>query len=271
MQISLTQLQGYNAMYKLLANYGKKTNSVDILGLLGEMLFWDDVSTADPATWEEWIEAIEGKKTLTKQQAFDGMIKFLEIYRDQISSTDTTLLIDEIRLAKDCNDLEVPIVKKWNLYLKKALSEPDGTKEYLFSGDPMQNITLLQGFNTVYKLLDYYCTQKKSNSLARMAKNMLFLPERGTVDPKALEDWKKITNSKLTSIKQEVFDNTIKFLEVYGDHVSSPEAKSIAQELRSAKNCDDTAIPLVDLWNYCLIEALNEPGGAREYLKTTKE
>jgi len=273
MQTSLTQLQGYMAMFKMLDSYSKEIHSEYVLGLLGDMCFLPDGITADPAIWKDWIEeAIENKKILTKQEAFNGMIRFLEIYRNQISPTDTILLTDEMRLAKDCNDLEIPIVKKWNFYLKEAVSEPEGTREYLSFGDPMENITLLQGFNTVYKFLDYCYNKKKSNSLVCMANNMLFLPEGyNNVDPKSWEDWEKVTNIKLTSTKQEVFDNTIKFLEKYGDRISSLEAKLMAKELRSAKNCDDTAIPLVDLWNYCLVESLNEPGGAREYLKPTTE
>jgi len=269
--MKITQLQAYNSMYKLLEDYYKKTKNEDIMSLLPGMVFLADGGTADPAVWEDWLKAIENKKTLTKKEVFVAMIYFFEEYYSVGPYPYIKLIIDALYAAKDCNDVTVPLVKQWNFYLKEALSEPEGTKEYLSFGDPMQNITPLQGFNTVYKFLNYYCKQKKSNGLIRMTNNMLFLPEGGTVDPEARINWKEATYNKLTSTKQEVFDNTIKFLEAYGDHVSSSEAKSIAKELRSAKNCNDVSIPLVDLWNYCLLEALNEPGGAREYLVLTKE
>lgn len=131
MQISLTQLQSYNTMYKLLDNYSKEVNAEDILALLSYMLFFVDGSTADPAVWRDWLKAINKKSTLTKQEAFDGMIRFLEIYRDLISSADTTILINKLRSAKNCNDISVPIVKQWNLFLKEVLREPEGSREYL--------------------------------------------------------------------------------------------------------------------------------------------
>jgi len=131
MNTSLTQLQSYNTMYKLLDNYSKEINAEDILALLSYMLFFVDGSTADPAIWSDWLKAINNKSTLTEQEAFDGMIRFLEIYRDLISSADTTILIDKLRSAKDCYDMQVPIVKQWNLYLKIVLQEPKDSRTYL--------------------------------------------------------------------------------------------------------------------------------------------
>ena len=131
MQISLTKLQAYNTMYKLLDSYYKKTNSDYFGGLLGDMSFSVDGRTADSAIWEDWTDSIGDKSTLTKQEAFDGMIRFLEIYSDLTSSVDAKSLIDEMRLAKDCNDVHIPIVREWNLYLKEALREPEGSRQYL--------------------------------------------------------------------------------------------------------------------------------------------
>ena len=118
-------------MFKLMDNYSKEANSEDILALLSYMFFFADGSTADPAIWSDWLKAINNKKKLTKQEAFDGMIRFLEIYRDLISSADTTKLINLIRSAKNCNDTTIPIVKQWNLLLKKVLQEPEASREYL--------------------------------------------------------------------------------------------------------------------------------------------
>jgi len=131
MQISLTKLQGYNVMYKLLDDYYKKTKSEDILGLLPGMLFLVDGGTLDSAIWEDWIEAIGDKKMLTKQEAFHGMIRFLEAYHCLTTYAYAKSLADEMRLAKDCNDISVSIVKQWNLFLKEVLREPEGSREYL--------------------------------------------------------------------------------------------------------------------------------------------
>ena len=131
MQISLTQLQGYNVMYKLLDQYHKETNLDDLAVLLGAMCFLIDGSTADPAIWHDWLDAIQNKKILTKQEAFDGMISFFEIYQDIGPSDDVKAFLDEIYLAKDCNDIRFPLIREWNLYLKEVLREPEGSRKYL--------------------------------------------------------------------------------------------------------------------------------------------
>ena len=266
MQIFLTQLQGFNAAFRLLDYYGRKADAEEVFHLAGDMVFLADGNTADPALWEDWTDAIGDKKKLTKQEAFDGMIKFLDIYRSLGEEGDVTILIDKLNEAKDCDDISVPIVKQWNLYVKEVLSEPEGTREYLSFGDPMENITQLPGFNTIYKLLVYYSKEKKSAYIARLAENMLFLPDGDTtVDPAVWYDWSNAIKDKWSCTKQEVFEGAIQFLEAYGSRVDSSEAKFLASELRSAKNCDDMSVPLVELWNFCLVEALNEPGGMINY------
>jgi len=131
MQISLTKLQSYNIINRLLENYYKQTNSDDIGSLLSVMQFLPDNMTADPAIWEDWIDSIENKSILTKQEAFNGMIKFLEIYYGFTSSADAKLLIDEMHSAKSCDDMDVSIVKQWNVFLKEILSEPEDSRQYL--------------------------------------------------------------------------------------------------------------------------------------------
>lgn len=131
MKIFLTQLQGYNAMFKLLDNYYKETKLEDVISLLSSMLFFSDGSVADSAIWEDWIEAIRGKKILTKQEAFEGMMRFFEAYHDLTTYAYAKSLANEMRSAKNCNDTQVPIVKQWNLFAKKVLQEPENSRTYL--------------------------------------------------------------------------------------------------------------------------------------------
>jgi len=79
MKISLTQLQAFNTVYKLLDSCYEQTKSDDIACLAGDMLFLGDGSTVGPAVWSDWMDAIENKEFLNKQEAFDGMINFLDI------------------------------------------------------------------------------------------------------------------------------------------------------------------------------------------------
>jgi len=131
MRISLTQLQGYNIMHKLLNSYYDKTKLEDIMLLLPGMFFLYDNNTADPAIWEDWIEAINDKKKLTKQEAFDGMIRFFEAYYMLVPYNYLKTLLDEMSSAKNCNDETIPIVRQWNTHLKEVLLEPKDSRTYL--------------------------------------------------------------------------------------------------------------------------------------------
>ena len=74
-----------------------------------------------------YVEVFGGGASLL----FNKNPSYVEIYNDIAPSAEAKILIDKIRLAKDCNDINVPIVEQWNLYLKEALHEPEGSREYL--------------------------------------------------------------------------------------------------------------------------------------------
>ena len=54
----LTEKEAFLAMYSFLASEYELTGSDDIAGLLGGLSLLEDGSTADPAAWENWIQAI---------------------------------------------------------------------------------------------------------------------------------------------------------------------------------------------------------------------
>jgi hypothetical protein len=55
----ITVKTAYIAMYKFLENEYHLTKSDDIGGLLGGMSLLENGSTADPAAWGDWLNAIE--------------------------------------------------------------------------------------------------------------------------------------------------------------------------------------------------------------------
>ncbi len=59
MERRLTELQAFNAMIEFLEEYYEKTSSDLIDLLLGDMLFWPDGNTIDPAAWIEWDDAVK--------------------------------------------------------------------------------------------------------------------------------------------------------------------------------------------------------------------
>jgi hypothetical protein len=59
---SLTEKEAFLAMFAFLEGYYETTKSDDVGGLLGGLSLLGDGSTADPAYWQEWQEAIQKVK-----------------------------------------------------------------------------------------------------------------------------------------------------------------------------------------------------------------
>ena len=59
---TLTVEEAYKAMYLYLDNLYGSTKSDDLGGFLGDMSTLLDGKCADPAVWEDWLEAVEKVK-----------------------------------------------------------------------------------------------------------------------------------------------------------------------------------------------------------------
>lgn len=58
MEDKLTISQAFDAMSKFLEGYYERTSSDDIGSLLGDMRILKDGGTADPASWDDWLESV---------------------------------------------------------------------------------------------------------------------------------------------------------------------------------------------------------------------
>jgi hypothetical protein len=54
----LTARDAYVAMYAYLEKYYQRTGANDIGAMLGEMSLLADGGTADPAVWNDWLDAV---------------------------------------------------------------------------------------------------------------------------------------------------------------------------------------------------------------------
>lgn len=61
--MDLSENQAFAAMYAFLRHRYVMTGSDDIGALLGDMSFMPDGSTADPAIWGDWMEAIQSARS----------------------------------------------------------------------------------------------------------------------------------------------------------------------------------------------------------------
>jgi len=58
----LTPIQAYKAMCLYLEKLYQMTGSDDLGGFLGGMSMLEDGSTADPAAWHDWMQAVDESK-----------------------------------------------------------------------------------------------------------------------------------------------------------------------------------------------------------------
>lgn len=131
MEPVLTTLQAFNAMTKFLDDFYDKTASADVGSLLGDMSFLQDGSTADKATWHDWIDALGNDRPVTKTEAYKAMVHFLDYCRENTSSDDIGLLLYKMQLDQNGVAKDPALSNLCTECVDKALREPDGSRSYL--------------------------------------------------------------------------------------------------------------------------------------------
>lgn len=59
----LSEKEAYAAMFAFLEHRYDMTKSADLAGLLGSMSLLPDGNPADPAVWEDWLDAVRKAKS----------------------------------------------------------------------------------------------------------------------------------------------------------------------------------------------------------------
>jgi len=125
MQKKLTKLQAYNVMIIFLESFFLRNRSEDIGDLLSDSeFFWDGKTTADPASWFKWKQAlivtmkedskILDENRLTVFQAFHAMLNYLKIYRSLWGKTDDLdALIQEIHFLYETYNIKNVMWQEW--------------------------------------------------------------------------------------------------------------------------------------------------------------
>lgn len=95
----MTQRQAYIAAYYFLESYWIETKSDDLVHLLSNMnpFLWTDGYSADPATYEEWLECakkIVDGESLDARQTFDVMLEFLKFHKEEFEFAPAWLIDD---------------------------------------------------------------------------------------------------------------------------------------------------------------------------------
>ncbi len=98
----------YEAMQSLIDSHYFRTLLDDVGGLAGDMaLFKSEDSTADPAIWDDWEDAIKKIKgsdivpeTLTVEEGYEAALIFFNFEADLRSSKDLIKFIETITYEK---------------------------------------------------------------------------------------------------------------------------------------------------------------------------
>ena len=106
---NLTELQAFHAMRKFLDIFYYKTRSDDVGSLLGDLQLFPEGGTFDPAAWEEWQESVANilktkqseVKNLSELEALQAMRKFLQIFYENTSSEDVSLILKDTQISPD--------------------------------------------------------------------------------------------------------------------------------------------------------------------------
>jgi hypothetical protein len=123
----MTRLQAFNAMKMFLESYYRRTLSDDLGSMLGDLQFFEDGCTVDPAAWWIWEKCIKkvsndtSNKQLTEIQAFNAMSLFLEHYYATTLWDDIGLLLRSIPYIQENTVVDPNIWKQWESCTKKAL------------------------------------------------------------------------------------------------------------------------------------------------------
>lgn len=139
MNIKLTSLQAYCAMFHFLDIYCAKTNSESICGWIGDLQFLQSSQhTADPKSWLDWEKAIEKiypqkNSSFTPQAAYLIMYQFLNMrfnIHDEETDSEIKVLIDEMQLINNSTSKNPYYWELWEQCIKTILSKKD-PREYL--------------------------------------------------------------------------------------------------------------------------------------------
>lgn len=222
-----------------------------IVGLLSEMYFFYDKETADPATWHDWLRAVakvpHDAEMLTKSQAFQAMLNYIEFYCDHMGSPeDLSALVEYVHHMQQ--DLNHAGWKDWNKYLRQVLVEEDSREYILAMG--RNNIERVRykmpyphAYNAMSIFLKLYNELIKSQDIRSMLHNMAYLKNEKTFDENAWKLWmesaQKIEPEKNSLTYFQVFDAMILFLQTYAPHTESlQELLRYLQAIQQNQNDD---------------------------------
>lgn len=126
------------------------------------------------------------EKKLTKLQAFNAMVKFLEIYFEQTHSDDAGSLLGDTQLLPGGGTWDPAAWRDWTRSVDTFLNETSKIHQ--------EKLTMTQAFNAMRNFFEGYCKRTNSDDFRTLLSGMDFLSDGGTVEPAAWKNWTKCVN-----------------------------------------------------------------------------
>ncbi len=204
-----TKFQAFNAMIDFYINYYKRTLSED-LRILMEAIYFLSESNSDSAAWTDWSnaakkalqkQAIEKtvdetmEKRLTKLQAFNTMVKFLEGYYKETTSDFMGGLLGSLLFLPDGDTFDPAFWIEWDDAIKKVLQEQNSEKhkdEFLGI-----SVTESQAFKAMVQFFKDYYERGPESGVMIFFDYLRLLPDNSSRNLTIRKQWKTCVDNAL--------------------------------------------------------------------------
>ena len=210
LQRNLTKIQFFNAMVNFLIYYYKRTLSGD-LSLVMEIIYsFSDSSITDQAAWPDWNNAVKKvlqkqtiekpvdetmERRLTKLQAFNAMVKFLDEYYKKTTSDFMGGLISSLYFTVDGGTADPAFWSEWDDAIKKVLQKQNSEK---YVDEVLGiSVTKSQAFKTMVQFFKDYYERGPEPGIMIFFDYLHLLPDDNSGNFIIREKWKTCVDSTL--------------------------------------------------------------------------
>ncbi len=203
-----TKLQAFNAMVDFFIAYYKRTTSGDLRTLM-EVICSLSENSADQASWNEWNNAVRKtlqtqshepidkfvKKRLTKLQAFNAMVNFLEIYYRETGSDFMGALLGTLLFLPDGKPVSHAFWEDWEIAIQKILKKQINGRQV----DKILGVSIreLQAFDAMIQFFRDYYERDPDPDVIKFFGYLHLLPDNSSSNHTIKEKWKQCVDEAL--------------------------------------------------------------------------
>jgi len=206
-----TKLQAFNTMVDFFIDYYKRTLSGNLRALM-KVIYSLAENNADQTSWNDWNSAVKKalqkqavekpldktmEKRLTKLQAFNAMVKFLDEYYEKTASDFMGGVLGCLSFTVDGSIVDAAFWEDWSIVIKKILREQNNKKR--LNETLGISLTEPQAFKAMVQLFRNYFEPDPDDPAAITFFNYLHLSPGGNSSGSSTikEQWKQCIDNAL--------------------------------------------------------------------------